>query len=49
MIKDEIPDYNERIFYISGTQSMVKAMQDILADLDVHRDHVKVDYFSGYA
>jgi ferredoxin-NADP reductase/Na+-transporting NADH:ubiquinone oxidoreductase subunit NqrB len=49
MIKNEIPDYGERLFYISGTQSMVKAMQAILADLGVHRDHIKVDYFSGYA
>jgi ferredoxin-NADP reductase/Na+-transporting NADH:ubiquinone oxidoreductase subunit NqrB len=49
MIKTEVPDYSERIFYISGTQSMVRAMQDILAGLGVPRHQVKVDYFSGYA
>ena len=49
MIKKEVPDYRERVFYISGTQSMVKAMRDILANLGVPRHQVKVDYFSGYA
>ena len=49
MIKKEVPDYLERIFYISGTQSMVKAMKAILSDIGVPSHQVKVDYFSGYA
>jgi ferredoxin-NADP reductase len=47
-IKQQVPDYQERMFYISGTQSMVKSMQKTLADLGIHRHQIKVDYFSGY-
>jgi ferredoxin-NADP reductase/Na+-translocating ferredoxin:NAD+ oxidoreductase RnfD subunit len=49
MIKKEVPDYKNRVFYISGTQSMVKAMQDMLVNLDVPSHQIKVDYFSGYS
>jgi len=49
MIKEEIPDYQERLFYISGTQAMVTAMQATLKDMGVPSHQVKVDYFSGYA
>ncbi len=49
MIKNEVPYYQERVFYISGTQSMVKAMRDILANLNVPSRQVIVDYFSGYS
>lgn len=49
MIQKEIPDHKDRIFYISGTQSMVKAMQNELADLGLPKHQIKVDYFSGYA
>jgi ferredoxin-NADP reductase/Na+-translocating ferredoxin:NAD+ oxidoreductase RnfD subunit len=48
-IKQEIPDYKERLFYISGTQSMVKDMQDTLISLGIYRNQTKVDYFSGYS
>jgi ferredoxin-NADP reductase len=49
MVKEEVPDYQERVFYISGTQPMVKAMRGILANLGVPSHQIKVDYFSGYA
>jgi ferredoxin-NADP reductase/Na+-translocating ferredoxin:NAD+ oxidoreductase RnfD subunit len=49
MIKREIPDYQERLFYISGTQAMVRAMQTTLHDIGVPNHQVKIDYFSGYA
>jgi len=48
MIKQDVPDYRERIFYISGTQAMVKATQNVLENLDVPNHQVKTDYFSGY-
>jgi ferredoxin-NADP reductase len=47
-IKQEVPDYKERLFYISGTQSMVRAMQRTLTDLGISSHQIKVDYFSGY-
>ena len=49
MIKQQVPDYRERTFYISGTQAMVSAMQGTLSGLDIPKHQVKVDYFSGYA
>jgi len=49
MIKNEIPDYSQRIFYISGTQAMVSDLKKLLADLGVPRRQIKVDYFAGYA
>ena len=35
MIKNEVPDYRNRVFYISSTQAMVKAMQEILSNFGV--------------
>jgi glycine betaine catabolism B len=49
MIRTEVPDYRERLFYISGTHTMVVALQDALSSLGVPGDHVRVDFFSGYA
>jgi ferredoxin-NADP reductase/Na+-transporting NADH:ubiquinone oxidoreductase subunit NqrB len=49
LIQQAVPDYLERVFYISGTHPMVVAMQDILAGLGVNRSNIKVDFFPGYA
>jgi ferredoxin-NADP reductase len=49
MIKSEIPDYQERLFYISGTHDMVKSMRQILAELAVPSSQIKTDFFPGYA
>ena len=49
LIKNEIPDYSERTFYLSGTQSMVESMHRQLKSLGVPSRRVKVDYFSGYS
>lgn len=48
-IKEQIPDYMERTFYLSGTHAMVASMQDILSSLGVSKNHIKIDYFPGYA
>lgn len=49
MIKDEVPDYQHRLFYISGTQALVSSIRNSLADLGVPSHNIKVDYFSGYS
>jgi ferredoxin-NADP reductase/Na+-transporting NADH:ubiquinone oxidoreductase subunit NqrB len=49
MIRKEVPDYRQRLFYISGTHAMVVAIQAVLASLGVPKHQIKVDYFSGYA
>lgn len=49
LIKAEVPDYQERLFYISGPQPMVASMTDSLKALGVRGEHIKTDFFSGYA
>lgn len=47
MILKYVPDYFERIFYISGPHSMVVAFDKILRDLGVNRNRIKKDFFPG--
>ena len=49
LVKAAIPDYRERIFYISGPQAMVKAMRHTLTEMGVHRSRIKTDFFPGFA
>ncbi len=49
MIQAQVPDYPERLFYISGPQSMVHSMRQQLIQIGVKRRDIKTDYFSGYA
>lgn len=48
MIKQEIPDYMERIFYISGPHGMVMGFEDVLKQMGVPNSHIKVDFFPGF-
>jgi ferredoxin-NADP reductase len=48
LIKSQVPDFIERVFYISGTHPMVEAMQEMLIDLGVHKHQIKIDFFPGY-
>ncbi len=47
-IREIIPDYNQRIFYLSGPQLMVQSFQEILKEMGVKRTQVKKDFFPGY-
>lgn len=49
MIKRQIPDYSERLFYISGPQAMVHDTKHLLKNIGVAGHHIKTDFFSGYA
>ncbi|MFZ3043519.1 MAG: RnfABCDGE type electron transport complex subunit D [Minisyncoccia bacterium] len=49
LIKKEIPDYKERMFYISGPHGMVEAFKKTLHDMGVSRFNIKSDYFPGFA
>ena len=46
---EEIPDFTERMFYISGTRGMVIGLKRILHESGIHQNHVKVDFFPGFA
>jgi ferredoxin-NADP reductase/Na+-transporting NADH:ubiquinone oxidoreductase subunit NqrB len=48
-IRHEIPDYAERLFYISGPQAMVDDLRHALRRLGVHGSHIKADFFPGYS
>lgn len=48
MIKKEMPDWQERLFYVSGPQPMVLAMEEMLEDMGIQKSHIQVDYFPGY-
>jgi glycine betaine catabolism B len=49
MIKAEMPDYLERLFYISGPRSMVVKFEKALSELGIHRSRIKTDFFPGFA
>lgn len=48
-IKRQVPDYKERIFYLSGPQLMVDAFKDMLINMGIDRFHIKTDFFPGYS
>jgi ferredoxin-NADP reductase len=45
----EVPDFQERKYYLSGPQGMVHAFQDMLASMGIRRDAITTDYFPGFA
>lgn len=49
LISKEIPDFHERFFYLSGPNSMVESYEELLKKIGVHRNHIKKDYFPGFA
>ena len=48
MIRKEIPDYRETLFYVCGPPEMVQAMESILNTMDVPVGNVKKENFTGY-
>ncbi len=49
MITQEVPDYKERIFYLSGPRSMVENFEDTLNKMAIPKTQIKIDYFPGFA
>ena len=49
LLKAEVPDYRKCVFYISGPKSMVDAFKELLHQLHVPDDHIKTDFFPGFA
>ena len=48
MIKEKVPDFKDRIFYISGPMVMVKIVEEILLKLNIGNSSIVKDYFQGY-
>lgn len=49
MIRTDLPDYRERLFYLSGPRPMVLACRRLLRNLGVPRSHIREDFFPGLA
>ena len=47
MIKTKVPDFKERMFYLSGPRSMVNSFEQILSNLGVPSHNIKTDFFPG--
>lgn len=49
MIRQEIPDFADRTFYISGPRGMVASYHSMLRTMGVPAWHIKEDFFPGFA
>ena len=49
LIMREMPDYAERLFYISGPRAMVQTFEKVLGELGIARNRIKTDFFPGFA
>ena len=48
MIKKEVPDYADRMFYISGPHIMITAFETTLSKMGVKSSNIKTDFFPGF-
>ena len=49
MIRAEVPDFRDRVFYLSGPHAMVSLFERTLRAMGVKRSRIKVDFFPGLA
>lgn len=48
MVRREIPDYRDTIFYTCGPPPMVEVMEKLVESLGLPKKQLKREYFSGY-
>jgi ferredoxin-NADP reductase len=48
MVKREIPDYKETMFYTCGPPPMVEVMEKLVESLGLPKTQLKREYFTGY-
>jgi ferredoxin-NADP reductase len=48
MIRKELHDFNEYVFYTCGPPPMVKAIEAIITSLGLPKEQMKQEYFTGY-
>ncbi len=50
LIHAKMPDYHDRIFYISGPRRMVTRYEELLMhEMGIPRRHIRTDFFPGFA
>ena len=48
MIKKELPDYKEHVFYTCGPPPMVKAMETLIESIGLPKSQLRLEFFTGY-
>lgn len=48
MIRKEIPNYMERMFYTCGPPAMIRMMENLLKELNLPKKQIKKEIFPGY-
>lgn len=48
-IVKEMPNFLNKIFYISGPHGMVNSFETTLKSMGVHKKNIKIDFFPGFA
>jgi len=49
LLREEIPDFDERIFYICGSQRLVVGVRGVLSRMGIDSTNVRTDFFPGLA
>ena len=49
MIQQEVPDFRERVYYLSGPHTMVTGYKKILQEMGISDSRIKTDFFPGFA
>ncbi len=49
MIRDEVPDIDRRLVFVSGSPGMVDTMKRVLRSAGIRRRNIRSDYFPGYS
>jgi glycine betaine catabolism B len=47
LIQQEVPDFKDRTFYLSGPHSMVVAYEEVLRGMGISQSRIKKDFFPG--
>ena len=48
LIKAEVPDFRERVFYVCGPPGMIAAMQKVVAELGLPETKLRLETFVGH-
>ena len=48
LVKKELPDYKENVFYTCGPPGMVTAMEKLVENIGVPKEKIKKELFAGY-
>ena len=48
MIRENVPDFANRMFYISGPHGMITAFETTLSKMGVSNSNIKTDFFPGF-